>query len=775
MKRLLAVLLCVALLISMTACGGETETTPTTQPSQPTETTVPAPDPVEVYNAAASTLASSANVRMDITSEKEMVIGVETFTEKESTTVTMKDIGTEQFLASSSGAIYWADGYWTEVTEIYSAGKLYGAVDNYAYSADMSQEDFLSRCWPVVLLDPANYSTAEFVNDTTIRFADARARESWLGDGYTELLDASAEVKLDAAGGINNVSCTFSYRQGGVQVQQTVHAQMFTSAYNVEVPEDISLFIPTDSPDAPLAYERAIGMLLQAESIQSATTEAFVISAGMVSMSNQETLNAFGSGADLMGQFDTNIVVTDLSTGSPFSTYTQQEIYRDGVYSISSDGGAAQEDPTVTEDAIRTYIQNTASGIIPIFTDLAGMTMKDQTGTALLEFTFTDAYADSFSTFVCGRIYEDPNLLDSVATAYRTETAEGYMGIDTVTGLPTMVAVTYLGYHTIDGAEQPVAYEGTSTYQFAAATPYETITGTELALEQPEEKATPLLYHVTGGEGEEMWLFGTIHVGDARTSFLPAELTDALSSSDALAVEFDTDSFMEQAMADPELAALIASSYYYTDGTSILDHMEDDSLFDEASDRLKGLGGYNALAAACRPFVLALTIDNAYLALGHDLTADQGADAQLMKLAREQNIEILDVESGESQMQMFAGFSDPLQELLLRTTLDTNALESQAATSKLYELWCSGDEAALAQMIAEDVPELTEAEKLLYEEFVKAMYTDRNAAMLDAAKGYLTGGDTVFYAVGLAHLLAEDGLVNTLRDAGYTVEPVSYD
>jgi uncharacterized protein YbaP (TraB family) len=54
------------------------------------------------------------------------------------------------------------------------------------------------------------------------------------------------------------------------------------------------------------------------------------------------------------------------------------------------------------------------------------------------------------------------------------------------------------------------------------------------------------------------------------------------------------------------------------------------------------------------------------------------------------------------------------------------------------------------------------------------MSTDRNAAMLEAAKEYLESGDTVFYAVGLAHILAEDGLVNTLRSAGYTVEPVSY-
>ena len=54
------------------------------------------------------------------------------------------------------------------------------------------------------------------------------------------------------------------------------------------------------------------------------------------------------------------------------------------------------------------------------------------------------------------------------------------------------------------------------------------------------------------------------------------------------------------------------------------------------------------------------------------------------------------------------------------------------------------------------------------------MEIDRNDGMLEAAIEYLESGETVFYAVGLAHLLAEDGLVNTLRDAGYTVELVPY-
>ena len=46
--------------------------------------------------------------------------------------------------------------------------------------------------------------------------------------------------------------------------------------------------------------------------------------------------------------------------------------------------------------------------------------------------------------------------------------------------------------------------------------------------------------------------------------------------------------------------------------------------------------------------------------------------------------------------------------------------------------------------------------------------------MLAVAEEYLTSGKTVFYAVGLAHLLTDDGLVNTLRNAGYTVERVEF-
>ena len=161
----------------------------------------------------------------------------------------------------------------------------------------------------------------------------------------------------------------------------------------------------------------------------------------------------------------------------------------------------------------------------------------------------------------------------------------------------------------------------------------------------------------------------------------------------------------------------------------------------------------------------------------HPLSSQQGVDNQLIWRAEDQEKPIYDVESGLFQTQMLTGFSDALQEQLLLESAAMDPMEYISATQELFEMWCSGDEAALTAYLnqEEDLSELTDEEIALIEEYNNAMGTDRNDDMLDVAIDYLESGEVVFYAVGLAHLLAEDGLVNTLRDAGYTVELVTFD
>jgi uncharacterized protein YbaP (TraB family) len=317
---------------------------------------------------------------------------------------------------------------------------------------------------------------------------------------------------------------------------------------------------------------------------------------------------------------------------------------------------------------------------------------------------------------------------------------------------------------------------------------YHTITDKYPEEEKPPVEATPLLYHVTGADGSEMWLFGTIHVGDERTAFLPQEIYDAFEASDALAVEFNLNEDDKNMEEDEEYADSITELYYYTDDSQTKDHLEEE-VYEAAVKMLKCLGQYNSNMDYMKPFVWESSITGALRQNGRRLFSEKGMDRRLLDLAEKAGKEILDVESAEEQTQMLSNFSDGLQEQLLKEALTYDRSSYNEGLLELFEMWCAGDEEALRKYINDDEEETeedTEGEaeeettevdeelEALRQEYENAMSTERDINMIEIAKGYLTSGKTVFYAVGLAHLLANDGLVDGLRAAGYTVELVEY-
>ena len=93
---------------------------------------------------------------------------------------------------------------------------------------------------------------------------------------------------------------------------------------------------------------------------------------------------------------------------------------------------------------------------------------------------------------------------------------------------------------------------------------------------------------------------------------------------------------------------------------------------------------------------------------------------------------------------------------------------TDAAAQAVYDEICK---LALSEY---DEEALTEEELQMLKDYDKAMLDDRNLGMAEKAKEYLASGETVFFAVGTAHMLAEPGIVNLLREAGYTVERYEY-
>ena len=170
-------------------------------------------------------------------------------------------------------------------------------------------------------------------------------------------------------------------------------------------------------------------------------------------------------------------------------------------------------------------------------------------------------------------------------------------------------------------------------------------------------------------------------------------------------------------------------------------------------------------------------LEQAILPLGRLHSYDRGVDNQLVDLAKDNDIPVWDVEDFTEHVTLLGNFSEELQALMMEETVDGGRYGSNLGTVELFDLWCRGDEAEIEESFAKEEEEdedLTEEEKALVEEYNHAMMVKRNAEMVEKAKEYMASDQTVFMAVGLAHLMGEDGLLNCLRQAGYSVEQVQY-
>lgn len=772
MKKGLALVLSLLLLLGCSACGKEPEPTapPTTVP-----VTTAGPTAQELYSEARAMVDDAADLTLRVTVETQTQVGGETFTQMSNQVVNYAGRGTEEEKSLLTEVVSYGDVYMVTYEEIFADGKVYMLVDG-TYRLAGEDADYPAQQVPAVLLDAALYADMEAEETsvgTTITFDGASEAEGWAMPEGAEFENASGTVTLSTGGELRKSEYTITYRYGSTRVTETTSVSVDLEITEIPVPvmEDYTML--TDIETVRLS-EQVCGNAVQSQTISSSMTETITSQAAGVVRSSTTAMDLYGH-EELTAKVSTNVSLVNYTTGQSDS-YTQEETFRDGVYTVSEDGGEAVQEPSVDEGVFREYCGDSLLTSMMVFDYWQDAKITSVGDLYYIECTYTEELGQELRGTICQTLFTDPAFLDNYATESSNLGATGYFAMDKYTGLPTAAGYAYAGSDVIDGQSYALAMQCDQTYNTPNLSVYKTLTGELLPETAPEQQATPLLYHVTGADGQEMYLMGTIHVGDERTAFLPQQVYDAFAACDALAVEFDIQAFEEQAKTDAQLQAMVAASYYYTDGTTAADHC-DAELLEKALPFMKATGSYNANLMVMKPSLWANSLENFYLRQGYKLMSEKGMDNRLLDLAKEQGKEIRDIESAQLQMEMMGGYSDGVQQQLLDTAISYEPCEYWLEVEKLYEQWCRGDEAELRQVLSDesDLEEMTEEEKLLYDEYQQAMVIDRNEGMLSVAKDYLESGDKVFYAVGLAHLLQENGLVDTLRDAGYTVEQVRYE
>ncbi|MBR0320066.1 MAG: TraB/GumN family protein [Clostridia bacterium] len=274
----------------------------------------------------------------------------------------------------------------------------------------------------------------------------------------------------------------------------------------------------------------------------------------------------------------------------------------------------------------------------------------------------------------------------------------------------------------------------------------------------------PLLYRVTDENGSEIYLFGTIHVGNEALYPLSGQVLSAMDACDILAVEVD----LVWEMEHPEELLKYAMDIYYTDDTRAEDALGME-LVEQAAD---ALGMDKRLVNGMKPYAILSLLEEKAVSDAL-LSSDLGVDQYLIRRAREKGMEVRALETLEEQFSLLHSMSNALTgyQMMLYASYPEQAALS---TLQLLDAWNKGDRAMLIAMLESEDENMPLPQELRqeFESFNRKMYGDRDAAFVEMAQNFLKQDEKVFFAVGAAHVAGTDGMADQLGKLGYTVEEI---
>lgn len=253
----------------------------------------------------------------------------------------------------------------------------------------------------------------------------------------------------------------------------------------------------------------------------------------------------------------------------------------------------------------------------------------------------------------------------------------------------------------------------------------------------PQDPSTtlgpPFLWRVQRGDGPVVWLYGTVH--DAGIAAVPAAALAALGASTRFASELggaepDPDVLRERARIakGPGIDQQLATDDWWDLRDALRDKIREDDL------------------KRARPWY-------ALILLNRRAAGDVVAmDGELARKARARELPIDGLET----------WGDQLAALDASVTIDdlTHAIQSRDALRCSFHgmraIYDAGDLATMEALLV--VPRT--AERMLYA---------RNRAWLPKLETYLASGGA-FVAVGLGHMIGDQGLPALLERAGYRVQ-----
>ncbi|WP_040280142.1 TraB/GumN family protein [Psychroserpens damuponensis] len=274
------------------------------------------------------------------------------------------------------------------------------------------------------------------------------------------------------------------------------------------------------------------------------------------------------------------------------------------------------------------------------------------------------------------------------------------------------------------------------------------LTLSSFILLQAQELEKSLLWEISGnGLTESSYIYGTIHMTCDAT--LSEGITKALDETSLLVLELDMD--------DPKMQMSMMKGMYMKDGKTIKDLVSEEDYLtisklvkDQMGIPLDAMGNIKPffISAMFYPKLLDCPV--------------QSYEEALMKVAHEQQEEVLGLETVEEQMSVFDEIPYEDQAIDLLRSAKNNLADDTASFKELMALYNDKNIEGMITMMETDKNLSTSkhSDKILY---------NRNKNWINKITDHAKKQPT-FFGVGAAHLAGNNGVIKLLRKAGYTVQ-----
>ncbi|MBQ1847103.1 MAG: TraB/GumN family protein [Clostridia bacterium] len=284
----------------------------------------------------------------------------------------------------------------------------------------------------------------------------------------------------------------------------------------------------------------------------------------------------------------------------------------------------------------------------------------------------------------------------------------------------------------------------------------------------------PAMWMVEDADGHICYLLGSIHVGKDDSLFPFADIIeDAYKSCDQLALEYDMIEAENQKkdMDEREYAEYYAKIFMYNDGTTIKDHISEET-YKAAVEYLKNKEIYREELDYFNAAYWYMLLDNIQVE-EQGAGSDNGVDIYFANKAYKEGKKVVSIESEQAQIDMLNSVNDLTYDYFIQSTVQgsSSIFGESFGLNFLMSMYKRGNMTAMERLISSGRTVDYKDEKLneAMKDYDKKMYSDRNRIMADAVKQFLSEGKKTFVVVGCAHMLCNDGIVALLSNEGYTV------